>query len=185
VIDLARFLVGEIKTVSGLTETFIKERPGAGGQMEKVTVDDAFESIVQFENGAIGTIEASRFSLGRKNHQVVEVNGSKGSIEFNLERLNELQVHIPGSDLPEAQGFRDVLVTEGSHPYMGVWWPHGHIIGWEHTFVHEINHFFEAIINNTSVAPYGADFEDGYRCAVVCDAIIESSRTGRRIDLTY
>jgi len=185
VIDLARFLVGEVTSVTGLTKTFIKERPDEGGQRREVTVDDAFESIVQFENGAIGTIEASRFCLGRKNHQTIEINGSKGSIVFDLERLNELQVHIPGSDLPEAQGFRDVLVTEASHPYFGIWWPHGHIIGWEHSFVHEINHFFEAIVNDTPIAPYAADFEDGYRCAVICDAIIESSQSRRWVDLQY
>ena len=141
VIDLARFLVGEITAVSAITRTFIPERPGG-----TVDVDDAFESTVEFESGAVGTIEASRFCRGRRNALSFEINGSKGSIAFELERLNELQVHLvdsaPGR---RAQGFRQVLVTEADHPFLEWWWPQGHIIGWEHTFVHEIHHFLRAI----------------------------------------
>ena len=159
IIDLARFLVGEPTAISGLTQTFIKERPTNDGGRDTVDVDDAFVSLVQFANGAIGTLEASRYGNGRKNHQRIEINGSKGSIVFDLERLNELEVHLsdsePGS---HAQGFRRVLVTEADHPFWKYWWPHGHIIGWEHTFVHEFTHLLEAIVNDTEVAPYGADF---------------------------
>lgn len=179
IIDLARFLVGEPKAVSGLTQTFIKERPTDDGGRDTVDVDDAFVSLVQFENGAIGTLEASRYANGRKNHQRIEINGSKGSIVFNMERLNELEVHLsdtePGS---QAQGFRQVLVTEADHPFWKYWWPHGHIIGWEHTFVHELTHLLDAIVNDTEVAPYAADFEDGYRAAVICDAVLESNANG-------
>lgn len=185
VIDLARYLVGEPRTVSGLVTTFIKDRQDDTGQSRPVTVDDAFESMIEFQNGAIGTIEASRFCLGRKNYQRLEINGSKGSLVFNLERLNELEVHLPGSDIPEAQGFRSVLVTEAHHPYYSVWWPHGHTIGWENTFVHEVYHFMDSIVNNTPVTPDAADFEDGYRCAVICDAIVESSRSGQRLEIVY
>ncbi len=181
VIDLARFLVGEITDVSGLTRTFISDRSGG-----HVDVDDAFESVVSFENGAVGTIEASRFCHGRKNSMTFEVNGSKGSIVFDLERLNELQVYLagstPGSD---AQGFRQVLVTETTHPFWEWWWPHGHIIGWEHTFVHEIHHLLRAIAGQGEVRPYGADLEDGYRAAEVCDAIVRSSESGRREEISY
>ncbi len=181
VIDLARFLVGEIGSVAGLTRTFIPERPGG-----PVDVDDAFEAAVAFENGAVGTLEASRFCQGRKNAMSFEVNGSKGSIVFELERLNELQVHLvdsrPGA---HAQGFRQVLVSEAYHPFWEWWWPHGHIIGWEHTFVHEIHHLLKAIAQDGDVAPYGADFEDGYRAAEVCDAIARSNETGRREQITY
>jgi predicted dehydrogenase len=181
VIDLARFLVGEIATVSAITRTFVPERPGG-----TVDVDDAFEAVVEFETGAVGTIEASRFCRGRKNGLVFEINGSKGSIVFELERLNELQVHLTDSSPGRStQGFRQVLVTEADHPFWSWWWPHGHIIGWEHTFVHEIHHFLNAIATGEEVRPYGADFEDGYRAAEVCDAILRSSETGRREPITY
>jgi predicted dehydrogenase len=181
VIDLARFLVGEIESVAGVTKTFVPERPGG-----EVDVDDAFEAAVAFEGGAVGTIEASRFCPGRKNALTLEINGAKGSMQFELERLNELQVNLSGSRPgTRAQGFRRVLVTEPSHPFMQWWWTPGHIIGWEHTFVHEIHHFLRAITGDDEVRPYGADFEDGYRAAEVCDAILRSSQTGSAKPITY
>lgn len=185
-IDLARWLVGEVGAVSGLTKTFIAERPSGGGNghREKVTVDDAVISLLEFENGAIGTVEATRFAPGRKNYHTIEINGSKGSIHFNLERLNELQFYST-EDPPDVQGFHDVLVTEAYHPYYSYWWPHGHIIGWEHTFVHEVYHFLKAVTQGDPIAPYGATFEDGYRNAVITDGIVESSRTGRKVMLSY
>jgi len=178
IIDLARFLVGEMTSVSAMTRTFIEDREGG-----KVDVDDAFVSVVAFVNGAVGTLEATRFAGGRKNHQVIEINGEKGSIRFNLERLNELQVFWVGEDPKETQGFHDVLVTESYHPFWEHWWPHGHIIGWEHTFVHQLAHLLDCIANDKDVAPYGATFEDGYRNALVCDAILESAETKRQVDL--
>ena len=152
--------------------------------MEPVTVDDAFVSLVEFENGAIGTIEASRFAPGHKNHHTVEVNGSQGSIVFDLERLNELQVYST-EDPPDVQGFHAVLVTEAHHPYYRFWWPPGHIIGWEHTFVHEVYHFLQAVVQGEPVEPYGATFRDGCRDAVIADAIVESARMGRKVDVRY
>jgi predicted dehydrogenase len=181
IIDLGRYLVGEIAAVGGITKTFVDERPGG-----EVDVDDAFAAFVEFEHGAVGTLEASRFAAGRKNALSLEINGSKGSVAFDLERLNELQVHLPGSTPGRlAQGFRQVLVTEPEHPFAEHWWPAGHVIGWEHTFVHELHHFLTAIRDGTDVAPHGADFEDGYRAAEVCDAIIRSARSGRRETVTY
>jgi predicted dehydrogenase len=165
VIDLARFLIGEPTSVSAYLRTFTSDRPGG-----IVDVDDAFAATVEFSSGAIGTIEASRVATGVKNGLVFEVNGSGGSLRFNLERLNELEV-CSGSD-----GFTTVLVTDPVHPFMRHWWPSGHIIGWEHTFVHEFAHLLEAIVNKTDVAPLGATFQDGYRAAVVCDAIADSAR---------
>ncbi len=186
IIDLARYLVGEPSKVMGMTKTFVKERPMPDGSgMGEVGVDDAFTALIEFENGAMGTLESSRFCHGRKNHQVIEINGEKGSIHFNLERLNELDVFWAGEEPNTTQGFHNVLVTEPQHPYLENWWPQGHIIGWEHSFVHEFAHFFDAIVNNRSVAPYGADFEDGYRNAVICDAIINSSDSGRIQDIRY
>ena len=185
IIDLARFLVGEPKTVMALTKTFITERPMPDGNGRgKVEVDDAFEAIVEFENGAVGTLEASRFCLGRKNYEVFEINGSKGSIRFNLERFNELEVFWKSGDRA-TQGFTNVLVTESHHPFWSNWWPHGHIIGWEHTFVHEITHLLDCIVNDKDIAPLGATFEDGYRNAVICDAILESAAAGRRVEVEY
>lgn len=186
IIDLGRFLVGEPKSVVAMTRTFIEERPLPNGEGKgRVDVDDAFEAVVEFENGAVGTLEASRFCPGRKNYEVFEVNGSKGSIRFNLERFNELEVFWKDSSPRESQGFTDVLVTESYHPFWSNWWPHGHIIGWEHTFVHEITHLLDAIVNNKEVAPLGATFEDGYRNAVICDAILQSAQEGRRVDIEY
>jgi len=186
IIDLGRFLVGEMKSVSAMTQTFIDERPLPDGSgTGKVDVDDAFVAAVEFENGAIGTLEATRFGSGRKNYEVLEINGEKGSIHFNLERLNELQVFWVDEKPKETQGFHNVLVTEGHHPWIDNWWPHGHIIGWEHTFVHELTHLLDCIVNDKDVAPYGATFEDGYRAAAVCDAIAESAAAKKQVDIQY
>lgn len=185
IIDLGRFLVGEVRSVSAMARTFIPERPGADGKMKKVDVDDAFVSAIEFENGAIGTVEATRFAGGHKNSNCFEVNGEKGSIRFDLERMNEMEVFWVGEEPKETQGFHSVLVSEGYHPFWSNWWPHGHIIGWEHTFVHEIHHLLDAIVNDTSIAPYGADFLDGYKNAVICDGILESARSKRQVDLKY
>lgn len=169
VIDLARYLVGEIVAVSGVTATFQARRE----------VDDAFEAVVEFESGAIGTLEATRFAPGRKNAFTWEINGSKGSIAFDLERLNELQI----SD--GTNGFRTLLVSEADHPFWRWWWPHGHMIGWEHTFVHELEHLLGAIAGRNQVAPHGATFEDGYRASEVCDAISTSSQARQRVEVAY
>ncbi|HVP19887.1 MAG TPA: Gfo/Idh/MocA family oxidoreductase [Spirochaetia bacterium] len=186
IIDLARFLIGEPKSVSAMTKTFISERPTADGKGKgTVDVDDAFVAAVEFQNGAIGALEASRFAAGRKNFQVLEVNGEKGSIRFNLERLNELEVFWVGEEPRETQGFHQVLVTEGYHPFWSNWWPQGHIIGWEHTFVHELTHFLDCIVNGKDVAPHGASFVDGYRAAVICDAILASAAARKQVDVKY
>ena len=185
VIDLARFLVGEPRRVSAMMKTFIKDRPLSGGGRGEVSVDDAFVSLFEFENGALGTIESSRFCAGRKNYQVLEINGSKGSLVFNLERMNELDVFWKGDQPRETQGFHNVLISESYHPFWENWWPHGHMIGWEHTFVHEITHLLDAIVNDKSIAPYGATFEDGYKNAVICDAIQQSAQSCRHVDIVY
>jgi predicted dehydrogenase len=186
ILDLGRFLVGEPKRVMGMARTFIEERPLPGGRGRgKVDVDDAFVSMVEFENGALGTFEASRFCAGHKNYGCLEINGEKGSIRFNLERLNELEVFWADEDPRETRGFHTALISESFHPYWGNWWPHGHMLGWEHSFVHEFHHFFDAIVNNKPVAPYGATFEDGYRNAVICDAILKSAQTGQAVDIKY
>jgi predicted dehydrogenase len=187
VIDLARFLVGEPKRVMGMSQTFVKERPlpDGSGAMGAVDVDDAFVSLVEFEGGTLGTLEASRFCHGRKNHQVIEINAERGTLRFNLERMNELGVYWAGEQPQETRGFHTVQVSEPYHPYWENWWPQGHIIGWEHTFVHEFDHFFRAIVTGAPVDPIGATFLDGYRNAVICDAILESGQSGRMVDIRY
>jgi predicted dehydrogenase len=173
VVDLARYLVGEVASVSGLVKTFLPGRQ----------VDDAIEAAVEFENGAVGTLEATRLALGRRNALQWEVNGSKASLAFDLERLNELQVFRADGD--RARGWKTVLVSEPDHPFWEHWWPPGHIIGWAETFVHELHHLLRAIAADAEVAPHGATFEDGYRAAEVCDAVVRSNRSGAREQVVY
>jgi predicted dehydrogenase len=188
IIDLARYLVGDFKEVCGLMHTFIKERPlqdqggkgdglgaKAGKKMGKVTVDDAAMFIGRFKSGALANLEATRFALGRKNHIELEINGSKGSLHFDFEDMNRLK-YFDNTQPPDRQGFRDILVTQGGgvHPYVGNWWPPGHIIGYEHTFVHTIADFVSAVIAGKSVQP---TFEDGLRNEQVLEAVEQSAKT--------
>ena len=173
VVDLARFLVGEPATVSALVRTLIRGRK----------VDDAVEAAVEFESGAVGTIESTRLALGRRNAFQWEINGSRGSLAFDMERMNELQVFRADGD--RARGFKTVLVTETDYPFMEFWWPPGHIVGWGDTFAHEIHHLLRAIADDSSVGPYGATLEDGYRAAEICDALVRSSESGTRAAIAY
>lgn len=185
IIDLARFLVGEPKSVMGYTQNWMPTRPDANGNPTPADVDDGFVATLEFENGALGTLEASRFARGRRNFNSFEINAENGSLRFNMERLNELEVFWADDEPISTQGFHTVLISEPHHPYWRNWWPHGHIIGWEHSFVHEFDHFFRAIVHNTPVDPYGATFLDGYRNAVICDAILQSAATRRQVDIRY
>ncbi|MDB6054330.1 MAG: oxidoreductase protein [Verrucomicrobiales bacterium] len=188
IIDLGRYLVGEFKEVCGMLHTFIKERPlvddsgkgqglgGKGGKkMGKVTVDDASLMIGRFANGALANLEATRFALGRKNHITLEINGSKGSLYFDFEDMNRLK-YFDNAAPQDRQGFTDILVTQGGgvHPFVGNWWPPGHIIGYEHTFVHTIADFVNAVVDGKSVQP---TFEDGMKNERVLEAVEESAKT--------
>ncbi len=184
IIDIGRFLVGEIKEVCGLMETFIKERPvleearaglgaKAGKKMGKVTVDDTVSWIGRFKNGAVANLEATRFAYGRKNHITFEVNGSKGSLAFDFEDMNRLKFYNT-EDAEDTRGFRDILVTESVHPYVGAWWPAGHIIGYEHTFVNAFADFVKAVAQGKSVQP---TFADGLQNEKVLDAISRSAKS--------
>ena len=164
VVDVARFLNGEISSVSGFTKTFIPGRQ----------VDDAAEAAVEFENGSVGTFESTRFAHGRRNSLQWEINGTKGALAFDMERFSDLQVFREGDD--RVRGFTTVQVSEATHPFAQFWWPAGHVVGWGDTFVHELHHMLGAIANDTGVGPYAATFEDGYRCAEVCDAIVRGGR---------
>ena len=175
-VDLAHFLLGGISEVTGMMETFVKERPleGSEGGTGEVTVDDAAAFLARFENGATGTFEATRFAAGRRNKNAFEINGSKGSVAFDLERMNELEVFFVDDDA-DVQGFRTVNVTEPVHPFAGAWWPPGHIIGYEHTFVHTMKDLMDGIKTGESPAP---TFEDAYRCQAVLDAVERSVEGG-------
>jgi len=187
IIDLAHYLVGDIKSLSAKTTTFIKERPLVDdpSKMGEIDVDDTFVTIAEFENGALGTFECTRYGLGRKNYNSFEINAEKASVHFNLERFNEFDIYYRDHAPQETAGWTNVLVTEAFHPWWENWWPHGHIIGWEHTFVHELTHLLDCIVNDKEVGPHGATFEDGYRAAVVCDAIIEAADKKKQVDIKY
>jgi predicted dehydrogenase len=200
-IDLARYLVGEFKEVCGLTHIFVKERPlpqeaitapavpakgaaakpklakGASAEpppvpMGKVTVDDAAVFIGTFENGALANLEVTRYAPGRKNQLAVEINGSKGSLVFDLEDMNRLKF-CDANSLPDRQGFRDILILQpgGAHPYVNHWWRAGHLLGYEHTFVHTVADFVNACAEGKPVQP---TFEDGLQNQRVLAAVEES-----------
>jgi predicted dehydrogenase len=184
IIDLGRHLVGEFDEVCGLLHTFIKQRPLAGEidanlgakastEMGEVTVDDAAMFLAKFKNGALGTFEATRFAVGRKNKNSFEINGSKGSIVFNLEKMNELE-YYNNDDPADLQGFRLIQATDGNHPYAGHYWPVGHIIGYEHTFV---NLVADAVTNMVEGKPISPDMVDGYENQRVLDAVERSHDT--------
>ncbi len=177
IIDLARYLCGEFDSVCGLMKTFIEKRPLLNQEPDKpkkmgsVTVDDATVFLAKFANGAIGTFEASRFAGGHRNGNVFEINGSKGSVRFNLERLNELEYFDLTED-QKYQGWKTILVTEPVHPYVCGWWPSGHIIGWQHLFVHQVYELMNGIAEGKSPSP---NFYDGLKCQYVLDAVEKSS----------
>jgi len=184
IIDMAQYLVGDIDSVSAATETFIKERPlpaaegglsaTAGKQKGKVTVDDAVISLARFTNGAIGTFEATRFAMGHKNGGAFEINGSKGSMRFNLERMNELE-YLSSKDGDE-EGFKRMLVTNPTHPYMSGWWPPGHMIGWEHSHINQVYHLLDCIANDRMPEP---NLYDGLKNQAVLDAMSLSAEDGK------
>ncbi|MGI5214461.1 Gfo/Idh/MocA family protein [Plantactinospora sp. CA-290183] len=190
IIDLTQYVTGQrISGVSAITETFVKERPlpaessglaasadgaSGGGPTGLVTVDDAAVFVAKLDGGALATYEASRFATGRKNALRVEINGSLGSVVFDLERLNELEFYDATEPSAE-QGFRRILVTEGDHPYMSAWWPPGHIIGYEHSFTHEMRDFLEAIATGSDPAP---SFADALQVQLVLDAVARSAELG-------
>ncbi|MGW1453088.1 Gfo/Idh/MocA family protein, partial [Micromonospora sp. NPDC002411] len=188
IIDLTQFVTGQrISGVSAVTETFVKERPlpaessglaatvdGGTAPTGPVTVDDAAVFVARLDGGALATYEASRFATGRKNALRVEINGSLGSVVFDLERLNELEFYDATRPTAE-QGFSRILVTEGEHPYMSAWWPPGHIIGYEHSFTHEMRDFIEAVATGVDPTP---SFADALQVQLVLDAVARSAELG-------
>jgi predicted dehydrogenase len=176
VVDLAQFLLGDrLVGVTAVLETFIRERPllesKEGRTHGPVTVDDCAFFTGRFSGGAIGTFEATRMASGRKNALRIEVHGSAGSLAFDLESLNELYFYDRRED-PRSAGFRRILVTEPSHPYLSAWWPPGHVIGWEHTFSHEIADFIKGVAEGTDPSP---SFADGLGVQRVLAAVDDSA----------
>jgi len=183
IVDVAYFLTGsKITSVSGRLKTFIKERPlpgaytglvaGASAGRGPVTVDDSAVFTAELDNGALATFEATRFAAGRKNGMSIEINGSKGSLYFNFEDMNELLVHDHTAPSYEA-GFRKVLATDGAHPYVAAWWPPGHILGYEHTFTHEVYDFLTCVAEKKQPSP---SFDDGLYIQKVLDAVEASAQ---------
>ncbi|MBA2946562.1 Gfo/Idh/MocA family protein [Streptomyces himalayensis] len=184
IVDLAQYLAGEpLVGVSALTETFVRERPllagasaglsatGGGGPLGTVTVDDAALFTGRFASGALASFEATRFATGRKNALRLELNGERGSLAFDLERLNELSFH-DHTEPGVSAGFRRILVTEPDHPYLEAWWPPGHGLGYEHSFVHQARDLVTAIA--TGVVPEPS-FADGLGVQRVLAAVEESA----------
>ncbi|WP_255170818.1 Gfo/Idh/MocA family protein [Natrononativus amylolyticus] len=175
-VDLVRFLAGEVDRVSGQLKTFVDERPVEGGdETRPVTVDDAYTAQIELESGAIGTLEASRFATGHKNDHTIEIQGSEGSLRFSLERLNELELLREGD-----RGYETILVTDENDPYVDHWWPPGHVIGWEHTFVHENYEFLSAVESDGEFEP---SFEDGLAAQRILAAIAASDERGEWVSL--
>ena len=179
VIDAARFLIGDMGSVTGMSKTFVKDRPvvekmtglsgkaAADAPRAPIEVDDATMFSCEFTNGALGLFEATRFAMGHKNDMALEVNGEKGSIRFSFERMNELE-YFCASDEQGEQGWRLIQASEGIHPYMEHWWPAGHVIGFPETFCHELYEFVQAIATERDCVP---SFEDGVACAQIMEAV--------------
>jgi predicted dehydrogenase len=191
IIDMTQFVTGQsIRSVTALSETFVKSRPlpeastglsasSSGAARGDVTVDDASLFLARLDGGAIATYEATRFATGRKNGLRVELNGSLGSLAFDFERMNELSFY--DATLPTAdQGFNRILVTEPEHPYMAAWWPPGHLIGYEHSFTHEMRDLIEAIGVGKDPAP---SFTDALQVQLVLDAVSRSAATSQWTDV--
>lgn len=175
-IDMTRFLTGlEFEAVCGVEQTYTKKRKDGDGKPRLVDVDDAFAFLARFAGGAIGTFESTRVAPGRKNHNRIEVSGEKGSIAWNLERMNELEV-FRFDEPRDGQGFRTVMCMDGVHPYAANWWPDGHILGYEHTFVHTLADFVRSL---DSALRFRPDFEDGLAVQAVLEAAQKSTASGR------
>ncbi len=193
-VDLARFLVGEIESVYANMRTFIKKRPlpgagaatftagtGASSEMGDVTIDDASFMVLDFEGKeTLGTCDTSRFAGGRKNMNTFEIYGSKGSLIWNLERMNELQ-YLDLTDSAGIKGFRTIITTNGAHPYEANWWPDGHIVGYETTFVNAAYDYLTCLKNGAMPQP---NFRDGAKIMRVMEAAIKSDEEGRKVKVS-
>jgi predicted dehydrogenase len=174
IVDFLRYLGGEPEAVQASSAKLT-----TGG----ADLEDAYVAAVSLRGGGIASLEASRVARGWKGRQVVEYNGTEGSLWWDMEDLNRLHVFYTTDEADRTGGFRDVLVTQADHPFLDMWWPPGHTIGWEHSFAHEWRDFLGAVIDGRPLSPEQASFRDGYEAAVLCDAIIASAAEGRRVTI--
>ena len=172
IVDFLRYLGNEADAVQATSAKLTE-----GG----ADVEDAYVAAIDLRGGGIASLEASRVAYGWKGRQVVEYNGTEGSLWWDMEDLNRLHVFYATDEADRTGGFRDVLVTQPDHPFMTMWWPPGHTVGWEHSFTHEWRDFLSAIVDDRPLSPEQASFDDGYRAAVLCDAIVASAAEGRRV----
>jgi predicted dehydrogenase len=176
IIDFLRYLGNEAAAVQA---TAAKLTPADFG----VDLEDAYIAAVELVDGGIASLEASRVAWGWKGRQVIEFNGTEGSLWWDMEDLNRLHVFYAGDEADRTGGFRDVLVSQPDHPFMDLWWPPGHTVGWEHSFAHEWRDFLTAVIEDRPLPPEQASFEDGYEAAVLCDAVITAATEKRRVTI--
>lgn len=185
IFDQAQFLVGEVSTIMGDIRSYPKQRPTKDGSMKDVRLDDGMRALIEFKNGATGTLEGLSAAHGRKNQMYWELYGTKGTLVFDLENPSFLKVDLKETAVPEVMGFTNVSVTDPMHPFMNVWWPKGHNIGWEHGHINLVAHLLDCVANDREVGPYGATFYDGYRVAVMIDTLIDASKACRKMDIVY
>ncbi len=187
VIDLARFLVGDIGSLVGKSKIYNTQHESKSGGVVDMVGEEGSFALVDFENGATGTIESTQCASGMTNNLHWEIYGSKGSLMFTLERPSYLRVYLEDTTVTEVAGFTEVSVTQSSlgHPYGNIWWPAGHNIGWEHGHIAAIAHFLSCVAKGESAAPLGGTLYDGYVAEHIIEMIKLSSKEGKRIDLKY
>jgi predicted dehydrogenase len=184
-IDQCRFLVGEVKSVMARVGAFNASRAIPSAERKEEVVDEATAAILEFENGAMGVMLATALATGRKNVLSWEINGSQGSLRWNLEHPNSLLACLEGAEEPALSGFTEICVTDNEHPYASAWWPSGHTLGWEHAHIIEKAQFLGTIASSANMSSCLATFEDGYRVSVIIAAMKESSRSGKRVVILY
>jgi len=179
-LDTAMWINGGISALTAMTETFVKQRKHAEtGQVQAVGIDDAAAVLARFANGSLGTFESTRYARGHKAAYTLEINGEKGSLAWDLHDLNRLQF-FDHSTQGELRGWTNILVTDGDHPYLGKWWVPGLIIGYEHSFTHQVADFLTGLATGKPAAP---TFRDALAANQVCDAIIASGQSGQWVTL--
>lgn len=184
IIDLVRYLIGEPETVQATTARFVDRRPApdGSGQLLPVEVEDAYWATAQIGE-VVASLEASRCATGWKGRQLLEVYGELGAVWWDMEDLNRLHVSLVEDDREALGGFRDVLVTQPEHPFMELWWAPGHVIGWEHTFVHQWREFLATVAETEPASAHQASFEDGERAVVIGEGILESADAGHTVEV--
>lgn len=179
IVDLSNWLAGEIVSVAGASQIFVGERERPEGGRSRIEIEDASTFVCRYANGAIGHFEATRFANGRKNGNIFEINGEHGSLYFNLEDMSRLW-YFDSREPKHVQGWKQISVWEEVHPYMKHWWVPGCAIGYEHTFGNQAADLMAAIAAGKPMQP---DFDDGLKCQVVLDAVLEACGGNQWVDV--